>query len=317
MEDGHRPTSENLQQDDIEDVLNSIRRLVSQQPAAAAAGASRGRLILTPAFRVDRPAGTGQIHPLVLTQTQLRPSELTNRPQPAPHEEPDFPEPATQAWPGEAETAADRAAQAAEAAARTVAEASMLAALRRAVSQPTPAMSQQKPDAGRATHTAVPTGRAQAMDQEDDLRTEALERTIAELEAVIGASAQDWDPDGSELAHDSAPMQETRLQDSLTFEASQFDARTDPEAAGEAKAAFDPAPEPQVPGMAAAAPAPVTTAETDADTTEILDEEALRAIIARVLREELQGPLGERITRNVRKMVRAEIARALSERSFG
>ena len=31
-----------------------------------------------------------------------------------------------------------------------------------------------------------------------------------------------------------------------------------------------------------------------------------------VLREELAGPLGERITRNVRKLVRAEIKRTLS-----
>ena len=31
-----------------------------------------------------------------------------------------------------------------------------------------------------------------------------------------------------------------------------------------------------------------------------------------LIREELQGGLGERITRNVRKLVRAEIARALA-----
>jgi hypothetical protein len=31
-----------------------------------------------------------------------------------------------------------------------------------------------------------------------------------------------------------------------------------------------------------------------------------------VLREELQGRLGERITRNIRKLVRAEIARVMA-----
>ena len=49
------------------------------------------------------------------------------------------------------------------------------------------------------------------------------------------------------------------------------------------------------------------------DTEEgILDEETLRDIIAEVVREELQGALGQRITRNVRKMVRREIRLALA-----
>lgn len=44
----------------------------------------------------------------------------------------------------------------------------------------------------------------------------------------------------------------------------------------------------------------------------ILDEEALREVIADIVRQELQGSLGERITRNVRKLVRREIHRALA-----
>lgn len=44
----------------------------------------------------------------------------------------------------------------------------------------------------------------------------------------------------------------------------------------------------------------------------ILDEETLRDIIAEVVREELQGAMGQRITRNVRKMVRREIRLALA-----
>jgi hypothetical protein len=47
-----------------------------------------------------------------------------------------------------------------------------------------------------------------------------------------------------------------------------------------------------------------------------LDEELLRDLIRDVLREELQGELGERITRNVRKLVRAELARALTARDL-
>ncbi|WP_412562238.1 hypothetical protein [Thalassobius sp. MITS945101] len=43
-----------------------------------------------------------------------------------------------------------------------------------------------------------------------------------------------------------------------------------------------------------------------------LDEEALRELVTEIVRQELQGSLGERITRNVRKLVRREIQRALT-----
>ncbi|GAB5448395.1 hypothetical protein [Gymnodinialimonas sp.] len=54
---------------------------------------------------------------------------------------------------------------------------------------------------------------------------------------------------------------------------------------------------------------PFTFPETDEG---ILDEDTLREIIVEVVREELQGVLGQRITRNVRKMVRREIRLALA-----
>ena len=46
------------------------------------------------------------------------------------------------------------------------------------------------------------------------------------------------------------------------------------------------------------------------------DEVALRAIVSEMIREELQGELGTRITRNVRRMVRREIELALKERKL-
>ncbi len=49
-----------------------------------------------------------------------------------------------------------------------------------------------------------------------------------------------------------------------------------------------------------------------ATNDEFLDEDALRDLIADIVRQELQGALGERITRNVRKLVRREIHRALA-----
>lgn len=48
----------------------------------------------------------------------------------------------------------------------------------------------------------------------------------------------------------------------------------------------------------------------------LIDEEALRDLVAQLIREELRGVLGERITRNVRKLVRREIQRALMGEDF-
>ncbi|WP_212701742.1 hypothetical protein [Thalassovita aquimarina] len=53
-------------------------------------------------------------------------------------------------------------------------------------------------------------------------------------------------------------------------------------------------------------------AEFDAEEEGILDEETLREMVTDIVRQELQGALGERITRNVRKLVRREIHRALT-----
>jgi hypothetical protein len=75
-----------------------------------------------------------------------------------------------------------------------------------------------------------------------------------------------------------------------------------PDAADDADAAADAA--------EAAALAALAALEGQAALTEI-DEDMLRDIVRDMIREELQGTLGERITRNVRKLVRAEINRAL------
>ena len=46
--------------------------------------------------------------------------------------------------------------------------------------------------------------------------------------------------------------------------------------------------------------------------TETIDEDALRELVLQIVRQELNGKLGERITRNVRKLVRREIMRVLN-----
>lgn len=93
----------------------------------------------------------------------------------------------------------------------------------------------------------------------------------------------------------------------------------------------DTAPPPRDPAWSAAAEAAARAELADAPRAErmdeadydaeaeagVIDEEMLRQIVRDVLREELAGPMGERITRNIRKLVLQEISRALSLRDLG
>lgn len=51
----------------------------------------------------------------------------------------------------------------------------------------------------------------------------------------------------------------------------------------------------------------------DEPAAQMLDEATLREIVREVLREELQGPMGNRVTRNLRRLIRSEIARAFAQ----
>jgi hypothetical protein len=52
------------------------------------------------------------------------------------------------------------------------------------------------------------------------------------------------------------------------------------------------------------------------DDSLLFNEEVLRELVRDILREELAGKMGERITRNIRKLVRAEIARSFAAQQF-
>ena len=77
----------------------------------------------------------------------------------------------------------------------------------------------------------------------------------------------------------------------------------------------EPQPEPRPTASVAAGPA-VAQGEIVGDDVTFIDEDDLERMVARIVREELRGQLGERITAQVRKLVRAEIARALDERNL-
>lgn len=74
--------------------------------------------------------------------------------------------------------------------------------------------------------------------------------------------------------------------------------------------------EPKAEAVAAPKVAPAAAPEIVGDDVAFIDEADLEAMVARIVREELRGQLGERITQQVRKLVRAEIARALDERNL-
>jgi len=144
-----------------------------------------------------------------------------------------------------------------------------------------------------------------------DLR--GLEATIAELEAAVSASGSVFEPDGTEAA------QGTGSNVTALYATPSFAHNAAAEAKG-AKPALSAAQPPQDEAAARATPEPARTAgdeDADDDLFEtIIDEATLRILVAQIVREELHGQLGERITLQVRKLVRSEIARVLDSKNL-
>lgn len=164
----------------------------------------------------------------------------------------------------------------------------------------------------------------------------SLEETIAELEAAVTAQDQEWEPDGSEDQPEPAfsltrfpPLDD--VEDAQTLDlSSPLDIASQPDKDdAEDHARYDEPPMFDEHDQENADEAPLflrhPTNKPDLlddnlaaymSDDAIIDEAALREIISDVLREELQGPLGERITRNLRKLVRREVQRVLSEQNL-
>jgi len=157
-------------------------------------------------------------------------------------------------------------------------------------------------EADEAVAEAAPTSEADVWEEV------SLEDRIAELEAAVSDCEDDWEPDGSEVK-----------QRAVSFEDLEAEERAAPVEEAKAAPAEDEVaatPEPQV-EEAAVAPGEEDSEESlFDDESDVLDEEMLRQLVSDIVREELQGALGERITRNVRKLVRREINRALASRDF-
>ena len=161
-------------------------------------------------------------------------------------------------------------------------------------------------------------------------RLHALTARAAEFETAVAAREDHWDPDGTTDDDNNATQLVATLpwlDHSPDEDGSADDTSADtphsakdtegldpfvPEEDDADEANFyaedDPAPTPKAPGNAFMAEDDLL--EEGADT--FLDEDALRDLVSEIVRQELQGSLGERITRNVRKLVRREIQRALA-----
>ncbi|KAJ54140.1 hypothetical protein ACMU_03390 [Actibacterium mucosum KCTC 23349] len=98
--------------------------------------------------------------------------------------------------------------------------------------------------------------------------------------------------------------------------AQELEQSPEPEEATVASAMFHHAQPPQLDEKPEEVEPDDTWSAVDESDSVLLDEDSLREMVVAIVREELQGGLGERITRNVRKLVRREINRALASRDF-
>lgn len=121
-------------------------------------------------------------------------------------------------------------------------------------------------------------------------RSDALKARVAELEEVVARQAGQWEPDGA-----TANANSGRSGVPLPWEDL---------APGDDKASAAKPRQPEARG-----------ADSDrlADKTDLLNSTELRDLIADIVRQELQGAMGERATRNLHKLVRREIHRALAD----
>ncbi|PIE09317.1 MAG: hypothetical protein CSA72_13065 [Rhodobacterales bacterium] len=271
---------------EVEDVLSSIRRLLADGQSAAPAettGADRRapeaeeKLVLTPEFRVGESRGDAPVEsaaPLVLD------SPLTP--------EPELVVPSVHQIGEDADTLADGCAE--------------------------------------PSHETVSQEEAVQDSDPDSLaeRRARLEATIAELEAAVAGEDTEWEPDGSEEAEDAQFVMPSTLARDLNAVEDADLADPDPakpepelETAGDEPADDEAEDIPFVADPVGTDAAVPSDAEHDelaaylADSAAI-DDDKLQAMVAEAVRAELQGVLGERITRNVRKLVRREIYRIIA-----
>ncbi|MEO0938623.1 MAG: hypothetical protein AAFY38_10765 [Pseudomonadota bacterium] len=292
--------SEPVQNSNVEDVLSSIRRLVSEEdrPAAKAPDPEPSdRLVLTPSLRVAEPA-----MPDVLVEEDAPETAFEAAPD-ALCQDDDAPQAEAQGEDGiphyevRAEEAFGRAeADAEDAHAGDVEE---------------PEEGQGVFDEGQRVFDA---GHEGAADHATASEQDAAADTDAEADIPDEIAAEpEAKPEPDAAASFATPQSLSAKIAALEEVIARRDDQWEPDTAG-------------ADAYAGTEDADMAWEDAGADTFEddpagpevfavdedVLDEDALRDLVADIVREELQGALGERITRNVRKLVRREIHRALA-----
>lgn len=306
-----------LSSEEIEDVVSSVRRLVSneQRPRTLSRDLNAERLLLTPALRVV--AETSPLAPLVLDAPVVEAAE----------------EAVAEAG-AEAEGAMQvQAAVPPQGLPETDAPAAPAAAqeappVQAPVFAPEPDAGVSDLSGGVGDAGSLDVSVAAEAEWEDEIWAEPGsvslgEAALAADEAELLPSAPGPDHPGETAPGVTAPgvtgddaVPAARERDgSAWVEDEPITFIPLRRRAGSLSEADAPAEKVAVSGTAALPSAPEYLDE-DGTPLAVLDEAALQEIVRQTLRTELQGELGERITRNVRKLVRAEINRALMARDL-
>lgn len=326
--------SDPVTQAEIEDVLSSIRRLVSEDGRTAPAPTPiretpkpTTRLVLTPALRVSEEATKPAVDIVndglaeqatqeALSDTQEVAAEAEVVPEgaeaevllaAAPVEEVDQANMNGQTVPEapDAFTTADEVAGETVEAPQAEDTASEAAPWRDPEATLFQAAAAESADADDQDVSLQPDARLseEALTANSE-RVSAVVQKIAELEAKVAHAKDQWEPDGSS----SDPYAGTNIETLEWTDHIEDEAEEPLDEGSEDASDFD------AQRLAEEAALDETLAAVDnlAAEESYLDEDSLRELVADIVRSELQGALGERITRNVRKLVRREIQRALA-----
>lgn len=306
--------SEQLSTNDIEDVLSSVRRLLSPEarPRPVSRDLGQDKLLLTPALRVVTDAQT----PLILksADAEAQDSEQSVSEMPV-LEAPtlDVPTPEMKAADPVIPDAIDVVAELPSAMAEAdvplhVVEGEWEDAF---WSEPETTLAElalgtEEAELVTAAEPATQTEPANASQPAPELAAQAEETAAPGLML-----------DPFETATPEVPLQEPASNAGADDEALLDDSDLDDSDLAHAEPTpSEPTPSELAPSELARSEFAETMTDQDGNPVTVLDEEALNQIVRHLIREELQGVLGERITHNVRKLVRAEINRALTARSL-
>ena len=150
------------------------------------------------------------------------------------------------------------------------------------------------------------------------------------MERAVGSQADDFEPDGSEDTDEETPKRfvfqhrshpDTELQNTIGStmlgDAPSIAEDLEPPEVQVYVSSKDERTEPPEAVHVPLEDEDEELSSADLNMDGLIDEAALREIVSQMVRAELQGELGEKITRNVRKLVRREIHRVLLTHDFG